>query len=191
MWADEPVARPAEAAPVRLSFVASGADLIARRGLAWEALPQIDAAVADGRDPSNAVAFGGVLAPFLSDEIRGSELNAAVHELAHPMIVQLHVTRRDSERLRYILLAQRKLAAARRRGGQAELAGGRELVDDAVLLFEVLERAAGHEPGAVPAVASDEGRDDATDDDADRPRKRRRRRRGGRRRNRHRSADRE
>jgi poly(A) polymerase len=183
VWADEPVARPAEAAPIRLSFVPNGADLVVRRKLAWDALPQIDTAVADGRDPSNAVAFGAVLAPFLSDEIRGGELNAAVHELAHPMIVQLHVTRRDSERLRYILLAQRKLAAARRRGGQAELAGGRELVDDAVLLFELLARAAGLEPGAVPAVATGDGRDDA-DDDNDRPRKRRRRRRGGRRRNR-------
>jgi hypothetical protein len=183
VWADEPVARPAEAAPIRLSFVPNGADLITRRKLAWEALPQIDTAVADGRDPSNAVAFGAVLAPFLSEDIRGGELNAAVHELAHPMIVQLHVTRRDSERLRFILLAQRKLAAARRRGGQAELAGGRELIEDAVLLFELLERAAGLEPGAAPAVATGEGRDDA-DDDNDRPRKRRRRRRGGRRRNR-------
>jgi len=183
VWADEPIARPAEAAPIRLSFVPNGADLVKRRTLAWEALPQIDTAVADGRDPSNAVAFGAVLAPFLSDDIRGGELNAAVHELAHPMIVQLHVTRRDSERLSYILLAQRKLAAARRRGGQAELAGGRELVEDAVLLFELLERAAGLPPGDAPAVATGEGRDDA-DDDSDRPRKRRRRRRGGRRRNR-------
>src|SRR5262249_54936688 len=139
-------------------------------------------AVADGRDPSNAVAFGALLAPFLSDDIRGGELNAAVHELAHPMIVQLHVTPRDSERLRYILLAPRKLSAARRKGGQAELAGGRDLIDDAVLLFELLERAAGNEPGAAPAIATGEGRDDEAAAGEDGPRKRRRRRRGGRRR---------
>jgi hypothetical protein len=100
------------------------------------------------------------------------------------MIVQLHITRRDSERLRYLLLAQRKLAAAKKRGGQAELAGGRDLIDDAVLLFELLERAAGNDPGAVPAVSPQEGRDDEASDDASGPRKRRRRRRGGRRRRR-------
>ncbi|MFN0249618.1 MAG: hypothetical protein ACKV2T_22230, partial [Kofleriaceae bacterium] len=97
-----------------------------------------------------------------------------------PIILQLHVTRRDSERLRYLLLAQRKLQAAKKRGGQAELAGGRDLIDDAVLLYELLERAAGNEPAAVSAVATGEGRDGDSDDDE--PRKRRRRRRGGRRR---------
>jgi tRNA nucleotidyltransferase/poly(A) polymerase len=180
VWADEPIGRPAAAAPVRLSFVQSGAELIRRRHLAWDALTQIDAAVADGRDPSNAVAFGALLAPFLSEDIRGGELNAAVHELAHQMITQLHVTRRDSERLRYILLAQRKLGTAKRKGGQAELAGGRDLIDDAVLLFELLERAAGNEPGPVAAIATGEGRDDESSEEG--PRKRRRRRRGGRRR---------
>jgi tRNA nucleotidyltransferase/poly(A) polymerase len=181
VWADEPATRPAAAAPVKLSFVSSETDLLRKRTLAWEALGHIDQAVKDGRDPSNAVAFGGLLAPFLSEELRGGELHAAVHELAHPMIVQLHVTRRDSERLRYLLLAQRKLQAAKKRGGQAELAGGREMIDDAVLLFELLERAAGNEPGETKALATGEGRDDEQGDDGE-PRKRRRRRRGGRRR---------
>jgi len=181
VWADEPATRPAAAAPVKLSFVSSATDLLRRRTLAWEALSHIDTAVKDGRDPSNAVAFGALLAPFLSEELRGGELHAAVSELAHPMILQLHVTRRDSERLRYLLLAQRKLQAAKKRGGQAELAGGREMIDDAVLLFELLERAAGNEPGETSALATGEGRDDEAGEDGE-PRKRRRRRRGGRRR---------
>ena len=99
------------------------------------------------------------------------------------MIVQLHITRRDSERLRYLLLAQRKLQAARKRGGSAELAGGRDFIDDAVLLFELLERAAGKDPGEIPTVSAQEGREDEGEDE-DGPRKRRRRRRGGRRRRR-------
>lgn len=182
VWADEPAARPAAAAPVRLSFVPLGGELVRRRTLAWATLPWIDKAVGDGRDPSNAVAFGALLAPFLSEELRGGDLNGAVQELAQPLIVQLHVTRRDSERLRYLLIAQRKLLAANRRGVQAELAGGREVIGDAVLLFELMERAAGKEPGVAPAITPDEGRDDDhEDDDPDRPRKRRRRRRGGRR----------
>jgi poly(A) polymerase len=184
VWADEPAARPAAAATVRLSFLPSGADLVRRRQLAWAAMPWIDQAVKDARDPSNAVALGALLAPFLPEDLRGGELHGAVQELAHPMIGQLHITRRDSERLRYLLLAQRKLAAAKKRGGQVELAGGRDLIDDAVLLFELLERAAGTDPGAVPAVSPQEGRDDDASDDASGPRKRRRRRRGGRRRRR-------
>jgi len=186
VWADEPLVRPATAAPVRLSFVASGRELVRRRTLAWAALPWIDKAVIDGRDPSNAVAFGALLAPFLSDELRGSDLVAAVQELAHPLIGQLHITRRDSERLRYLLVAQRKLIAAGKRGAHAELTGGREVIDDALLLFELMERAAGKEPKETPQIVAEAGPASAAssdeEDDPDRPRKRRRRRRGGRRR---------
>ena len=182
VWADEPAARPAAAAAVRLSF-APGRELVRRRTAAWATLPWIDKAVADGRDPSNAVAFGALLAPFLSEDLRGGDLTSAVQELAHPLIVQLHVTRRDSERLRYLLIAQRKLLAANKRGAQAELAGGREVIDDAVLLFELMERAAGKDPAPPPAITADtSGAATDEDDDPDRPRKRRRRRRGGRRR---------
>ncbi len=184
VWADEPVVRPATAAPVRLSFMAAGPELVQRRELAWALLPFIDSTVQAGGDPSNAVAFGSLLAPFLPDELRGGDLHAAVQELAHPMIAQLHITRRDSERLRYLLLAQRKLQAARKRGASAELAGGRDLIDDAVLLFQMIERAGGKDPGVAPAVSMQEGRDDEVEDDANGPRKRRRRRRGGRRRRR-------
>ncbi|HUJ57307.1 MAG TPA: polynucleotide adenylyltransferase PcnB [Kofleriaceae bacterium] len=183
VWADEPPARPAHAQAVKLSFL-PGPDIARRRELAWAALAQLDAAVGEGRDPSNAVAFGVLLAPFMPDTARGGDLTGAVHELSHALIQQLHVTRRDSERLRYLLIAQKKLAAARKRGAQAELGGGRELIDDAVLLFALLGRAAGGEielaaPVAAPGNGEAEGDDD---DDPNRPRKRRRRRRGGRRR---------
>ncbi len=183
VWAEEPPARPVAATPIRLSFMASAAQLLERRQLAWAVMPWIDKAVNDGRDPSNAVAFGALLASFMPEELRGGELHGAVAELAQPMIVQLHVTRRDSERLRYILLAQKKLAAAKKRGGQAELAGGRDLIDDAVLLFELLARAAGQEPTEVVTVSPKDGRDDEVEGE-DGERKRRRRRRGGRRRRR-------
>jgi poly(A) polymerase len=173
-------ARPAVAAQVRLSFLTG--DLTKRRELAWALLAQLDKAVIDGRDPSNAVAFGSLLAPFLPDELRGGELNSAIQEIAVPMIAQLHVTRRDSERLRYLLIAQRKLTAARKKGAKAELAGGRELIEDALLLYELLERAAGNDPGEAPAIDQTEGKDDDEAASGDEPRKRRRRRRGGRRR---------
>ncbi|MDB4954113.1 MAG: poly(A) polymerase [Myxococcales bacterium] len=192
VWANEPPARPAHAVPVRLSFMGV-TDIVKRRELAWSTLMQIDVAIKEGRDPSNAVAFGALIAPYLyvvaatpsqADELRGGELHAAIHELSQPLIVQLHVTRRDSERLRYLLIAQRKLAAARKKSVQAELAGGRDLIDDAVLLYGLIERAAGNDEALpIPPVAAiEEGRDDDEEDDPNRPRKRRRRRRGGRRR---------
>jgi tRNA nucleotidyltransferase/poly(A) polymerase len=183
VWADEPPARPAHAQSIKLSFL-DGPELSKRRALVWNALEQLDLAVAQDRDPSNAVAFGVLLASFLPDELRGGDLHAATNELSHPLIGQLHVTRRDSERLRYILFAQRKLAIAKKKGNQAELAGGRDLVDDALLLYALLERAAGGSPEMPTAIATGEGRDDDDEDDNDpnRPRKRRRRRRGGRRR---------
>jgi poly(A) polymerase len=186
VWADEPAAAPADLAPARLSFLSAPASVTERRQLAWGVQPWIDRAVADGRDPSNAATLAALLAPFLPDDLRPGDAHAAIHELAHPVIAQLHVTRRDSERLRYLLLAHRKLIAAQRRGSQAELAGGRELIEDALLLFELLERAAGRDPGAVPTVSPQEGRED--DEDEGEPRTRRRRRRGGRRRRRDASA---
>ena len=189
VWADDPPARPAHAASVKLSFL-GGAELAKRRTLAWDALAQLDRAIKEGRDPSNAVAFGTLLAPFVyfqnDAEPRGGALVAAVNELSHPLITQLHVTRRDSERLKYLLLAQRRLTSANKKGVQAELAGGRDLIDDAVLLHTLLERASGNEAALPQAVAAKGGNGSGSaaaedDDDPNRPRKRRRRRRGGRR----------
>ncbi len=186
VWADDPPARPAHAASVKLSFL-GGAELAARRTVVWNALGELDVAVKEGRDPSNAVAFGTLVAPFVhfESEPRGNVLQAAIHELSEPLINQLHVTRRDSERLRYLLIAQRRLAAARKRGAAAELAGGRDLIEDAVLLYTLVDRASGGDATlAIPEVTSAEGSGpvEADDDDPNAPRKRRRRRRGGRRR---------
>ena len=65
----------------------------------------------------------------------------------------------------------------------AELAGGRELLEDAVVLYEILERAAGNEIGETPEITQAEGKDDdETETGPDGQPKRRRRRRGGRRR---------
>ena len=75
-----------------------------------------------------------LIAPFIhfADEAepRTGVLQNAINEVSQPLITQLHITRRDSERLRHLLIAQRRLSTARRRNVQAELAGGRELIDD-------------------------------------------------------------
>ena len=192
VWADDPPARPAHAAPVKLSFLA-GAELAKRRTAVWAALGQLDALVTAGRDPSNAVAFGALVAGFVhfpDGEPRNQVLQAAISELSEPLIHQLHVTRRDAERLRYLLVAQRRLAAARKRGANAELAGGRDLIDDALMLYTLLDRAEGGDASLPPpevtaadgAGADPDAAAEGAADGEDGPRKRRRRRRGGRRR---------
>jgi tRNA nucleotidyltransferase/poly(A) polymerase len=191
VWADDPPARAAHAISVKLSFL-SPAELARRRTVVWNALEALDAAVKAARDPSNAVAFGTLVAPFVyfETEPRGNVLQAAISELSEPLINQLHVTRRDSERLRYLLVAQRRIAAAKKRGAQAELAGGRDLIDDAALLYAILDRANGGDATlagtGIPEITATEGSGpiDAGEDsdDPNQPRKRRRRRRGGRRR---------
>nr|HEX4316837.1 polynucleotide adenylyltransferase PcnB [Kofleriaceae bacterium] len=183
VWADEPH-RPVAAAPVQLSFGGTKSTMRHSRERAWAGLAEIDRAVGAGRDPSNAVAFAALLVAFIPDDVRAGDLQAAIGELSDPLVHQLHVTRRDSERLRYLLVAHRKLAAARTRGQQVELSGGRELVDDVGLLYELVERASGREatPPPISAVLPGDGRDDDAADGADGgERKRRRRRRGGRR----------
>ncbi|HEX4452929.1 MAG TPA: polynucleotide adenylyltransferase PcnB [Kofleriaceae bacterium] len=187
VWADDPPARAAHAASVKMSFL-SPAELAQRRAVVWAALEALDNTVKAGRDPSNAVALGAVIGPFLyfEAEPRGNVLQAAISELSEPLIHQLHVTRRDSERLRYLLVAQRRMAAAKKKGTQAELAGGRDLIEDAVVLYTLLDRATGGDAAlGVPEIAATEGSgpiEAGDDDDPNAPRKRRRRRRGGRRR---------
>ena len=126
------------------------------------------------------------LYPFVAEELlsaRPADANTLVLQVGQPVIDQIRVPRRDSERLRQILLAQRRIASAHSRGARLELLGGRDFYEDAVLLYELCELAAGRTvmplPDGPPPSSSDSGPDDGGG-----PRKRRRRRRGGRRRRR-------
>jgi poly(A) polymerase len=168
-----------------------GSEFAAQRTLAWNLLREIDTYVAAGNDASNALAIAALLGPFALEPItapgsRPNDANAAILELGQPLIDQLHVPRRDAERARQILLFQRRVVPARRRRGRPEAVAGRDFFDDAVVLFELTERAAGR---AVPETESLRQADAAAQPapvlgpapDDDEPRKRRRRRRGGRR----------
>jgi poly(A) polymerase len=198
LWSsDEPIVGRG---PGRAAVAVGGAQLEESRRVAWGLLSQIDAWVAAGNDASNALVVGALLHPFVLDRViapgsRPGDANAVILELGQPLIDQLHVPRRDAERARQILLFQRRVVPARRRRGRPEAVAGRDFFDDAVLLFELSERAAGR-----PAPELEELRAQSTHGDAeghgaagapaagngvsvegDEPRKRRRRRRGGRR----------
>ena len=200
VWADEHVPAGTQRQPLRLSFIRDRADLEHRRRHAWAVLTQIDAHIAAGKDPSNALVMCALVAPFVLDAIvspgsRPGDANHAILEIGQPLVDQLRVARRDSERLRQVLLALRRIVPARRRRGNLDGLGGRDVVEDGVLLHELLERA-GAAPAALPAAEGEGAGEAEADADADadaegveldeegQPRKRRRRRRGGRRRRR-------
>jgi poly(A) polymerase len=201
VWSEE-LPRPVllMPAPIHISGVGEGKDLEGRRARAWTMMNQIDAAVAAGKDPANAVALAAALVAFMPDEAARQNEQTAIYELAQPLVAQLHVTRRDSERLRFLLTAQRRVLMAHRRGAKPELFGSRDLLEDAFELVAIMSPGAGAEKpaelaegAAAAAPAQDEpqgsadasgepGEDDAEELGADgEPRKRRRRRRGGRR----------
>lgn len=190
VWADEPEVRAIPAPALQLSFLAER-ELTMCRAVAWRGFEQLDLAVREGDLPSTAVALGVVMAPFIyfgsDNEPKTVVVSAAVEEVVAPLISELRVTRRDSERLRYLLSAYRRLIWAARRNVAAELSGGQELLEDATLLYTIVERAAGNDAVRPVAIATTDRRGGAggvasDSDDTDQPRKRRRRRRGGRRR---------
>ncbi len=193
--------------PGRVAIVRDPSLMEEQRRLAWNLLAQVDAWGAAGHDASNALVVAGLLNPFVLDAViapgsRPGDANNAILELGQPLIDQLHVPRRDAERARQILLFQRRVVPARRRRGRPEAVAGRDFFDDAVLLYELTERASGRvapdleslrasanaaaAAGTMePAGDSDDPDAPAEDGDGDDPgRKRRRRRRGGRRRRR-------
>jgi poly(A) polymerase len=219
VWADEVMPHGpghTQRAPLRLSFVRDRADLERRRKHAWAMLDQIDLEMAAGRDPSNTLILCAMITPFVLDAIvapgsRPNDANAAILEIGQPLVDQLRVARRDSERLRQILLALRRIVPARRRRGNVEGWNGRDVIEEGTALLELLDRAAGIAPAAALAEGAAPGGDDDVEEVADgeaaegdegegdgeavaaedteldengQPRKRRRRRRGGRRRRR-------
>lgn len=119
VWADDRPSR-ARRIPVRLSFLGDPAELLRRRKLAWSTLDHFDHLVRTGHDVSNALAVCALIGPFLVDTIvapttRPGDANQAILEIGQPIVDQLRIARRDAERMRYILFALRKVAAARAR----------------------------------------------------------------------------
>lgn len=201
VWADAPslVVVAPRLRNLRLSFLRDAAAMATRRRNLWNTLPLIDAALERGEDISNMVALGTLLNSFLIDEVElaTAEHNAAMHELAYPVLTELRITRRDSERLRFLLMAQRKLTVAARKQTKPQLFGSHDLLLEAVALFSLTSGGAGRTIPAIALTVAGTTRDDAAHADASdsegdgaegeteldsdgQPRKKRRRRRGGR-----------
>ncbi len=181
VWDDQKPRLARRHAP-RLAFLPDAGELARRRELAWATLEQVDVAVKAGQELSNALVLSALLAPFAADTIvaaatRPGEANQVILDLGQPVVDQLRVARRDAERTRYALFGLRRVAAARARNLPID-GGGRDSLEDAVQLADLLAAAQGGGPRVEP------GTDDAEAGEGDdEPKKRRRRRRGGRRRN--------
>jgi poly(A) polymerase len=177
-WATwQPPSRPA------VSFLSESA-LAERRELAWRVLDLLDELAAHGRELSNSLLLAAMLSPFVLDEMTQpgatpSDAGAALGELARPLLEELQVARRDSEMVRQILQAQRRLVPSRRRRGRPGALARRDFFDDAMAVYEIMARAQGQDPGDLTFWQDNRGREGAETDESGR-----RRRRGGRRRRR-------
>jgi poly(A) polymerase len=186
-WADDdPPPGVPEPCELDLSFL-DDVQLAERRELAWKMLDQIDRRVADGEQLSNALLLAAVTQPYFGDDllesgVRASDANAIILELLEPLVSQLRVARRDAERARQILLAQRRLAPSRRRRGRPATLAHRDYFDDALAVYEMAGRICGRDVSDADQWRQLERPGGDGDDDPQR--KRRRRRRGGRRRRR-------
>jgi poly(A) polymerase len=175
-----------------------------------QTLNGVDYWVRSGGTPTNALLLSSILAPFLVDFLYDQEPPGAprvdpfqlLEERVRPILDGMRSSRRDTERGRQILLAQRRLMPSKRRRSRPMALVRRDWFDEALALFQIMHpnpqgevadelqrwqrlRHEGHAPpphgphGQPHAHAEGQG-----EAHADGPPKRRRRRRGGRRRRR-------
>jgi tRNA nucleotidyltransferase/poly(A) polymerase len=178
--------------PAGATFTRAPEAMERHRALAWTMLDQLDIAFRQGSELSNSLLLAALCAPFVFEELMESglrpvEANEAVLDVLHPLAQQLQVARRDAERCRQILLAQRRLGPARRRRGKPMSLVRREFFRDALSIHHMMGQVGGFDVSDLSywskLHAQGEGGGAAGGEDM-RPGKKRRRRRGGRRRRR-------
>jgi poly(A) polymerase len=175
---------PLRAEPLALSWL-EPAEIAERRATAWRLLDALDTQVARGEVSSSLVLAslcGPLVMPDLTDEsLRPSEANERVIEVLIPLLEELRIARRDGERARQILIAQRRLVPGKRRRGKPLALVRRDYFRDTLALYEMWAELVGRDHSEIDYWR--ELAQGAGGDDGERPRKRRRRR-GGRRRRR-------
>jgi poly(A) polymerase len=151
-------------------------------------LSQLDARTGKADRLSHPLILAALVAPFVLDDIlaagiRPIEANDQVLEVLQPLVAQLHIARRDAERTRQIIVAQRRLSPARRRRGRPKAMARRDYFAEALELYEMLAVAAGRSTEDIDRWRRlGDGDDDDDSGEVEGGRRKRRRRRGGRRR---------
>ncbi|MEO6952412.1 MAG: polynucleotide adenylyltransferase PcnB [Polyangia bacterium] len=159
------------------------------------ALERLDAHVQEGYVPSNSLLLGLLTAPFVADVLYGQETQngaSIVDEVTQPILDSLKVSRRDLERLRQILVVERRIGPRRKRKGRAAALARREFFPDALMLYELVhgetDQGVSDElqqwrqlMGTAPAPSQGQAPGNPpADGNSDGPNRQRRRRRGGR-----------
>jgi poly(A) polymerase len=110
----------------------------------YTALEALDERVKAGFSPSNALLLSILIAPFVRDllyehqeaePVRDTPL--LIEEVSHPILESIRASRRDVERVRQVLLAQRRLGAKKRRTRPMALVR-RDWFLEALTLFELM-----------------------------------------------------
>jgi hypothetical protein len=159
------------------------------KAMGWSMLGQLDEQFRAGIELTNSLLLAALCAPYLADELLETgvpqvEAGDEVLQILLPLVQQLQVARRDAERSRQILLAQRRLAPSRRRRGKPMALVRREFFSDALLLYQMMATIGGHDLSDLVYWSRLHGQDGGGERGDERGGKRRRRRRGGRRRRR-------
>ncbi len=181
---------PADAKePRRWTFLQAEEEMAARRQVAWRMLGELDELCRKNIEVSNALVLSALLAPFLiptvvSADLTPLEANDAVEEMLLPLCRELQIARRDAERTRQILLAQRRLSPSRRRRDKPMSLVRRDYFEETLRIYELMGRASGHEDVEDVEYWRRLQAQGAIVESQRRSGKRRRRRRGGRRRRR-------
>ena len=131
-----------------------------RRAQAWRVLEELDSigkqlshasAPPSGGGtphPTNALVLAAVVAPFLPDLAAGDDESARdqfilIEHVLGPVAARLRASRRDAERARHILLAQRRLAPSKRKRMRPMALVRRDFFGEALGLYELMARASG------------------------------------------------
>ena len=174
-----------------------GTKLSARQNNAWRILEDLDEKMQRGEPLSNALLLAAITTPFVLEDvlqsgIRTGEAISIVNKILQPLVSELHVARRDAERARQIVLAQRRMAPSRRRRGKPMNLVGRDFFGEALSIFTMTQTIAGHSEEEIKRWEQLRGQEKVEAENADElhhNRRPRRRRRGGRRRRRSPSAE--
>ncbi|MGZ3441768.1 MAG: polynucleotide adenylyltransferase PcnB, partial [Polyangia bacterium] len=111
-----------------------------------QTLDAIDTLVRGGYNPSNALLVCALIAPFIFDQLFDSDGDALqsrdaiaiIEQIAEPIVQSMRVSRRDAERARQILVAERRLGPSKKRRGRPMALVRRDWFGDALQLFELM-----------------------------------------------------
>lgn len=119
----------------------------ADRNRLYTTMALLDERVRAGEVPSNALLLSALVAPLVVDVLYDAEgappearvdVALVIWERARPLLESMRASRRDTELTRQILLAQRRIAPAKKRRVRPMALAKREWFPEALALFELM-----------------------------------------------------